>query len=73
MFLSNLWPICMEVREYINYFGRLASLNVISLSPVKMCQQPAILPPSVNFLPLTPHWTSLGALSSRQGDLVFAG
>ena len=31
-------------------------------SPVKMRQQLAILPPSVNFLPLTPHWTSLGAL-----------
>ena len=31
-------------------------------SPVKMCQQQVILPPSVNFWPLTPHWTSLGAL-----------
>ena len=36
-----------------------------------MCWQPAILLPSVNFLLLTPYWTSLGA-SSRQGDLVFA-
>ena len=32
---------------------------VLLLSPVKMCWQPAILPPSVNFFPLTPHWTSL--------------
>ena len=30
-------------------------------SPVK------ILPPSVNFLSLTPHWTSLGALYQPRG------
>ena len=35
-----------------------------------MYQQPALLPPSVNFLPLTPHWTSLGALWQARGPGV---
>ena len=32
---------------------------MISHSPLKMCQQPAILPPTVKNLPLTSLWTSL--------------
>ena len=61
------------VRSHLSCTGEVTKpLNVpchcgylssnYNCSPDKMCRQPAILPPSVNFLLLTPHWTSEGAL-----------
>ena len=51
---TNYWFSAIFIRH--NHDG------LQGFSPVEMCRQPAILPPSVNYLLLTPHWISLGAL-----------
>ena len=51
---ASLWPYIFPTRGEGPKSGKL--------SAVKMWWQPAILLPSVNLLPLTPHGTSPGAL-----------
>ena len=48
----------------------LGWIPALTFSPVKMRKQPAILPPTVNYLPITSHWASLGALQRARGPAM---
>ena len=62
---------CRAVPDNQNYAAVTKANNYSTMvSPVKMSRQPAILSPSVHFLPLTPHWTSLWALYQGRGPGV---
>ena len=60
--------------EFCKFLQRMSDMTNNLCSPVKMCWQMAIFLPSFNYSTccFTPHSTSLGQPSSRQGDLAFA-